>query len=484
MGQKKNIIIEGPRCFSGPVQKQKQKQKLGISTWSDDRHTTPSNARALSHPKLPGPRVHCLFGVDPTQPTQPTLRSFLPSHRLSPFFSAAQTSSSTRSIYLHRTDLAFGTVDYSFVMTTATPMDDLPLDAQFLHAVTLFNRTSNSWPAVEQLALLSSSPSPLPPSSSTASSTNSEAALGALSTVAAAAHGAGLLSSNEDVEEIATGDLKYLLLPLLAAGAHEDSHPTERSERLDHLEAASVHLCCFFRIMDGLRLLRRSDRAQVLPNEDEGESEATTAIAVQGAGALREEKIRRLKAEKEVECKLWTLLSKNRKECDEDGDDEENRREISLTLLQGGVLRGLNLHGCIERESQLLRWAQRQSSKGMNGMTEGMREEGGKKKPPLPVAGIPHHTFRVVSQREKEREGVFKASHSLPTYTVEEWGEIEAKQAASRQRGEDIRAKRAEKEKENEDSDGDEAVDRKRKEDAAWDDWKDQHNAGSGNTLR
>ena len=93
-------------------------------------------------------------------------------------------------------------------------------------------------------------------------------------------------------------------------------------------------------------------------------------------------------------------------------------------------------------------------------------------------------TFQIVNEREKIREGVFRPSHSLPTYTVEEWGEIEAK----RLREVEMEKKRQEEEerrrKEGEDSDGDEAVDRETMEARRWDAWKDDHNKGSGNTIR
>lgn len=357
-------------------------------------------------------------------------------------------------------------------------MSDLSLDAQLAHAVKLFNRTSNAWPALQDLVQLTSTTSTssiaITPTTEDKDVPPSESALSALTELSANASHASLISANETLDEIATSHLKYLLLPLLLAHANEDVQG-DSEKRLSSLTSSLAFLQQFFESMSNLSILSPNDKETVMPDEDDVEAVA------QAAGTTREEKIRRYKAEKTAANKLSALLSRGR-----DVDDdlrEEITREATLVMLQCGVIRGVNLHQSINREIPLLKWAMKQHAKGEN-PSEKAQDARRNTKVPLPVPAIPHQTFRIVSEREGEREKVFRPSHNLPTYTVEEWGEIEAQRAAEKAKETHEGEIRAKRRAEEEDSDGEEAFERKRKEESRWDDWKDDHNPGSGNTTR
>lgn len=92
-------------------------------------------------------------------------------------------------------------------------------------------------------------------------------------------------------------------------------------------------------------------------------------------------------------------------------------------------------------------------------------------------------SYQILDTRRYQQQNVFKPSHALPTYTVEEWGEIEAARMRETMRKEEAERRRKEAQGEV-DSDNEDIQDQKTLEARNWDDWKDEHNKGSGNTLR
>lgn len=348
--------------------------------------------------------------------------------------------------------------------------DDLPLDLRLARAVSTVTLVTEPWPALSFLANADQAQlgNALPKDASPAQ--KAEVAIEECKSLATAAHASGIISSNEDLEEIATRNLRFLLVPYLAAQALQSWQGTQ-SERLEKLQECSQELQAFFLSMDRLSLLTPSERDRVIDG---------TPDAIRTPAQKREEKIARFKLEKAAEKRLQFLMERVRtREMGE--DDEEGERECNIVVVKSAIRRALDLQESLSMELEILQYADGLRSRGID-----PRERAERTRPrgsPPGMNGMPS-TFRIVSQREEEREKVFRPSHSLPTYTVEEWGQIEAEQMARKQREQrenEITAKRA---KEEEDSDGDEAVDRETMEARRWDDWKDDHNKGSGNTIR
>lgn len=281
---------------------------------------------------------------------------------------------------------------------------------------------------------------------------------------------AGLISSNEALDEVPTRCLKYLLVSYLAARALLAWHG-EQDERLGKLREARGELMAFLTVVDRFGMLSEQERDRVLDDTPE---------AVMTPTQVREDKIARFKAEKEAERKMRVLMERASTRGLED-DDEEGERDAALTILQSAVRRALDGLSSLDQEMEILRYGARQRARGVDPREKATRAR--PKGPPPGMGGLPA-SFRIVSEREKVREGVFRPSHSLPTYTVEEWGEIEMQRAVQAEQekrdAEIVKARRAAEE----DSDGDEAANRETMEKRDWDNWRDSINKGSGNTMR
>ena len=63
-----------------------------------------------------------------------------------------------------------------------------------------------------------------------------------LQAAVAKASAVGIFSSNEEVDDIATADLKYLLLPYLQGYLLSETHERDTHKRLASLEEATHHL--------------------------------------------------------------------------------------------------------------------------------------------------------------------------------------------------------------------------------------------------
>lgn len=341
----------------------------------------------------------------------------------------------------------------------------ISLDSLFQTAVTQLQAVDDAWPALSHLAAL--------PTSNRTTAVPADGAqntLESLARLAAAVDLASLISPNESLEEISTRSLKYLLIPYMQARAHNQVQggPHERHAALKDCRSS---LSKFFNRMDALHLLSEADRDAALDD---------TPNPVLSPAERREQKIARFRAEKEAEKKLITLRGRLRTHG-EDDDGEEAEREAGLVVLRSAVRRGLDMLSGLQQEMEILSFAVRQIERGVDPREKAERER--PKGPPQGMGGLPP-TFRIVDEREKAREKVFRPSHSLPTYTIEEWGEMEMQRAIKAEKEKKEKEIVAARRKEEEDSDGEEAVERERLEKSRWDDWADEHNKGSGNTIR
>lgn len=277
----------------------------------------------------------------------------------------------------------------------------------------------------------------------------------------------GLFSSNETEDDIATNKIKYLLVPYLEAVALLGCHGDDREERLKCVSRAKELLEMFLGRVDGYGFVKGAD-GDVLRGEK---------VDVEGMnpGDRRMMKIERYKREKRVKEKLVGIYGVL-KRGDADADEEIMRE--GLCLVMGSVVRdGLDMLGECEEEKRILEYAVRFQREGREPPKPEPRK-------PTGIGGLPAN-FVITDKREQLRSEVFRPSHSLPTYTVEEWGEIEARRMleASKKQKESEAAKAAVKENEDEDA-NDNIADRETYKAREWDDWKDEHNKGSGNTLR
>jgi immunoglobulin-binding protein 1 len=354
------------------------------------------------------------------------------------------------------------------------------LDALFGRAAALVWSVSDPWPGVEYLAARERQAlPPRAPTSGEAAAAASEAATEAVCAAAAAAEAASLISANDTLEDLPTRSLRFVLLPFLAAAARI-GWQGDLSRRLDAVADARRELMVFLHSVDALGLLGETDRDRVLDDMPE---------LVQTPAERREALIARHRAEKAAGERLELLLARHgmRSSSDNEGGggddaDEEHEREGMLTILQSAVRRSMQAIASIDRELEVLRYAVASQARGVDPAKMAAQER--PKGPPPGMGGLPS-SFRIVAdKREEARKGVFRPDASIPTYTVEEWGEFEMQRAAAAEHEKRHREAVKARATADEDSDGDEAVDRETYEKRKWDRFTDEHNKGSGNSVR
>ncbi|KAL4823638.1 hypothetical protein H8958_006113 [Nasalis larvatus] len=274
-----------------------------------------------------------------------------------------------------------------------------------------------------------------------------------------------LLSRNEDLEEIASTDLKYLLVPAFqGALTMKQVNP---NKRLDHLQRAREHF------MNYLTQCHCYHVAEFeLPKTKNNSAENHTANSSMAYPSLvamasqRQAKIERYKQKKELEHRLSAMKS-----AVESGQaDDERVREYYHLHLQRWIDISLEEIDSIDQEIKILR--ERDSSREASTSNSSRQE-----RPPVKP---------FILTRNMAQAKVFGAGYpSLATMTVSDWYEQHRKYGALPDQGiakatpEEFRkaAQQQEEQEEKEKEDNEQTLHRARE----WDDWKDTHPRGYGN---
>ncbi|XP_033056790.1 immunoglobulin-binding protein 1 isoform X1 [Trachypithecus francoisi] len=274
-----------------------------------------------------------------------------------------------------------------------------------------------------------------------------------------------LFSRNEDLEEIASTDLKYLLVPAFqGALTMKQVNP---SKRLDHLQRAREHF------MNYLTQCHCYHVAEFeLPKTKNNSAENHTANSSMAYPSLvamasqRQAKIKRYKQKKELEHRVSAMKS-----AVESGQaDDERVREYYHLHLQRWIDISLEEIESIDQEIKILR--ERDSSREASTSNSSRQE-----RPPVKP---------FILTRNTAQAKVFGAGYpSLATMTVSDWYEQHRKYGALPDQGiakatpEEFRkaAQQQEEQEEKEEDDDEQTLHRARE----WDDWKDTHPRGYGN---
>ncbi|XP_005073044.1 immunoglobulin-binding protein 1b-like [Mesocricetus auratus] len=288
-----------------------------------------------------------------------------------------------------------------------------------------------------------------------------------------------LFSRNEDWEEVASADLKYLMLPALRGAL--TLKLVGASRRLDHLREARDHFMSFLTQSHNYHVADFQlpwDQSSSL----EGHADTSTAPAallepsLVAMASQRQAKIQRYKQTKAVEQKLSALKS-----AVEGGQaDDERVREFYLLQLRRWVNIGLDEIESIDQELEILRRRDSLSEASSAAAASPLAHQ---ERPPMK----PFVLARNVAQAQ-----VFGAGYpSLATMTVNDWyeqhqkcevlpsGQQVEKQALlpeSRRAFQPEEPEPGQKEEEEEEEEED-ALHRLQQ----WDDWKDTHPRGYGN---
>ncbi|XP_008270963.1 immunoglobulin-binding protein 1 isoform X2 [Oryctolagus cuniculus] len=273
-----------------------------------------------------------------------------------------------------------------------------------------------------------------------------------------------LFSRNEDLEEIASTDLKYLMVPAFqGALTMKQVNP---SKRLDHLQRAREHFinyltqCHYYHVAEFQLPKIRNNSAE--------NNTANSSMAYPNLVAMasqRQAKIERYKQKKEVENRLSALKS-----AVESGQaDDDCVREYYLLHLRRWIGISLEEIESIDQEIRILR--EKDSSKEAS-TSHSSRQE----RPPMKP---------FILTRNATQAKVFGAGYpSLATMTVSDWYDQHRKYGALPDQGiaktpaEFKRAAQQQEDKEQNEEEEDENTIHRARE---WDDWKDTHPRGYGN---
>ncbi|XP_062281288.1 immunoglobulin-binding protein 1 [Scomber scombrus] len=279
-----------------------------------------------------------------------------------------------------------------------------------------------------------------------------------------------LFSRNEELEETATADLKYLLLPALLGAL--TMKQTSRDKRLEIVQTARAYF------MDYLRRCKEYNISQFeLPQscpEEAAENTHCVAKPVHGPSDLvamaaqRQAKIERYRQKKQLEGRL----SEVRKLVDSGEADDEVSRDFYLLNIRRWITVCLEEVESIDQELEIL--------KKMDVLKKGAAE------PPAQPARPPMKPF--ILTKDSMQAKVFGAGYpSLATMSVDDWYEQHRKRGGLPDQGiprrvageedSDLKEREEEEKEKKAENDDEESLLKARN----WDDWKETHQRGYGN---
>ncbi|NXG17660.1 IGBP1 protein, partial [Grallaria varia] len=276
-----------------------------------------------------------------------------------------------------------------------------------------------------------------------------------------------LFSENEELEEIASADLKFLLLPALLGAL--TLKQVDLGRRLEHLQSAREHFLRFLRLCRSYGLgTAPLPPAQEPTESPPGPGEPPRAQPGLLAMAMsRKAKIERYKQKKELENKLASM----RGFVESGTADEDQIREFYILQIQKWISTSLEELESIDQEMVILksRDAARQGPAAPHG-------------PSRPVRA-PVRPF--ILTRDAAQARVFGAGYpGLPTMTVDDWyeqrrrqGIVSGQSVPQRAPGVSDEELQKQQQEKKEEEDDEEALQKARN----WDDWKDTHPRGYGN---
>nr|XP_046162789.1 immunoglobulin-binding protein 1 isoform X2 [Oncorhynchus gorbuscha] len=275
-----------------------------------------------------------------------------------------------------------------------------------------------------------------------------------------------LFSRNEELEEVATTDLKYLMLPVLLGAL--TMKQVNLAKRLEQVQIAR----CYF--LDFLKRCKEYNISQFeLPKTNENSAGTLEEESANGPpkppdliamATVRAAKIERYTQRKNTEAKLSEIKAA----VDSGQADDEIVRDFYLLNLRKWIVVSLEEIESIDQEIEILT--------KMDVLKQSSAEPSQSKRPPMKP---------FILTKDAVQARVFGAGYpSLPTMSVDDWYEQHRKKNALPDQGiprstEDVDAEEREQEEKEKrvENDDKEALQKARD----WDNWKDTHQRGYGN---
>ncbi|XP_036612060.1 immunoglobulin-binding protein 1-like [Trichosurus vulpecula] len=269
-----------------------------------------------------------------------------------------------------------------------------------------------------------------------------------------------LFSPNEELEEIASTDLKYLMVPALQGAL--TLKQVSLSHRLEQVQTARAHFVDFLKQCQNYQItkLELPPSPDNPPAKKSLDGPAGTQQSLVAMASHRQATIERYKQKKELENKLASLES-----AVENGRaDEEQVREYYLLHLQKWVNISLEEIESIDQEIVILK-------------ARDSRKQASTSRIP-PQSRPPTKPF--ILTRDTAQAKVFGSGYpSLATMTVNDWYEQRQKWNPLKNTTVNLNqeAEQDEDQETKSEEDDEDTLHKKRN----WDDWKDTHPRGYGN---
>jgi len=294
------------------------------------------------------------------------------------------------------------------------------------------------------------------PSTSSTVQHDIDHALGVLAVLRDSVEQLDMFSTNEEIDEVVSSDLRFLLLAALTADlvCRKTCSITDRPELL---QSAKKFYLKFFKICLDYNLGPLTEMLKFLQSNQTEKPAITRQRGqqrqdLQSLSAARDAKIAQHRRSKLRNEKL-TDLEKHL-------HDEESMREYWLLQINKWIDHSMNEVTSLQTELQMLQQME-------TGHTEEKKTESQSKTPMKPF----------ILTRDRLQASVFGAGYpSLPTVTLEEYFEREAAAGRMPDRVSKPASNSAKNEEESDDDD-----EEKLKKQRDMDDWKDTHRRGAGN---
>ncbi|XP_021915918.1 immunoglobulin-binding protein 1 isoform X2 [Zootermopsis nevadensis] len=226
---------------------------------------------------------------------------------------------------------------------------------------------------------------------------------------------AGIFSSNESIEEVATNNIRYFLLPALLGTL---SLKLCVEDRFNVVETAEIYFRDFLRRCKSYAIVDVG-----IPEPKENSSESTESVQQSHAADLaamsrqRNSKLQRYREQKQLESELEDI---KRSLSSMSIVDEEVERKYYLTLIKNFAIQAVDELHSIEMEKPLLEYMAK-VRKDEHFTSAGDKVKKGKFPPPKPLQPF------IITKNEVQKK-VFGAGYpSLPVMTVQEFYEKRVK---------------------------------------------------------
>nr|CAD7453264.1 unnamed protein product [Timema tahoe] len=289
-----------------------------------------------------------------------------------------------------------------------------------------------------------------------------------------------VFSSNETVDEVATGNIKYFLLPALLGTL---SLKLCIEDRMQVVDTAEVYFRDFLKRCNSFAITNIQVPAPRGPDAGQTEEELSLAASRPSLGMMvveRSSKLQRFRDKQELEGQLKSL----RQSMSNLNVDDETKRNFFLTLIKSFALEAIDELRSLEKERPLIEYMIKMKK-------EENPEERRKERrhpPPKPLKPI------IITKNELQKQVYGLGYPSIPTMTVQEFydkrvqdGDFPAPGVMSRNLQDMTTLESADSERELEEAEKERLVERddprelQRARD--FDEFKDDHRRGEGNRM-